>query len=132
MENTSKQVLPNPKKKLKIKKKETDVVYLSELITLIKGDCISKLDNIEDKSVQLICIDPPYNIGKDKWDIIENYNDFMIQVIKKLETKLKDNGSFFMFHNNMESISELMVNIKKNTKFVFNNMSATATKLCEI
>ena len=89
---------------------------------LINGDCLLKLDSIDDKSIQLICIDPPYNIGKDTWDTINNYNDFMIEVIKKLETKLKDNGSFFMFHNDMETISELMVEIKKNTKLIFKQM----------
>jgi len=91
-------------------------------IKLIKGDCLSKLDSIENKSIQLICIDPPYNIGKDTWDTIDNYNDFMIEVIKKLETKLKDNGSFFMFHNDIETISELMVEIKRNTTFKFKQM----------
>ena len=43
-------------------------------------------------------------------------------IIKILERKLKDNGSFFMFHNDMEMISELMVNIKKQTKFIFKQM----------
>jgi DNA modification methylase len=96
--------------------------YESRYIKLIQGDCINKLDDVEDKSIQLICIDPPYNIGKDSWDNIDNYNEFMMNVIKKLETKLKDNGSFMMFHNNMESISELMVSIKQHTKFVFRQM----------
>jgi site-specific DNA-methyltransferase (adenine-specific) len=96
--------------------------YETENIKLYKGDCLDKLNKIDDKSVQLICIDPPYNIGKDSWDKIDNYIEFMIDVIKKLETKLRDNGSFFMFHNDMETISELMVNIKKNTKFVFKQM----------
>jgi site-specific DNA-methyltransferase (adenine-specific) len=95
---------------------------MSKSIKLIKGDCLLQLDSVDDKSIQLICIDPPYNIGKDKWDTINNYNDFMIEVIKKLETKLKDNGSFFMFHNDMETISELMVEIKKNTKLIFKQM----------
>ena len=89
---------------------------------VINGDCLLKLDNINDKSVQLVCIDPPYNIGKDTWDNVENYNFFMIEVIKKLEKKLRDNGSFFIFHNDMETISELMVLIKKNTKFKFKQM----------
>ena len=65
-------------KKLKILKKnnnaitDSDVLYVSELIKLIKGDSLSKLDSIADKSIQLICIDPPYNIGKDTWDTIDN------------------------------------------------------------
>ena len=98
------------------------ILHDSNNIKLINGDCMNALDKVEDKSIQLICIDPPYNIGKDTWDNIDNYNEFMIGVIKKLETKLRDNGSFFMFHNDMEMISELMVHIKKNTKFVFKQM----------
>lgn len=96
--------------------------YDSDLIKLFNGDCINELDNVENKSIQLICIDPPYNIGKDTWDNIHNYQEFMINIIKKLETKLKDNGSFMLFHNDMEAISELMINIKKHTKFVFRQM----------
>lgn len=84
-----------------------------EYVRLIHGDYIEQLDNIDNKSVQLICINPPYNIIK---------NNYIITVIKKLETKLKDNGSFFIFQDDMEAISELMVNIKKDTKFIFKQM----------
>lgn len=96
--------------------------YIMNTIKLIQGDCLRELDNIEDKTMQLICIDPPYNIGKDTWDTILNYQEFMLSVIKKLEMKLRDNGSFFMFHNDMETIAELMMNIKKHTCFKFNQM----------
>ena len=102
--------------------KENGLIINSEKIKLYKGDCLQMLNNIKDKSIQLICIDPPYNIGKDSWDNIDNYGSFMISVIKILEKKLKDNGSFFMFHNDMEMISELMIYIKKETKFVFKQM----------
>ena len=102
--------------------KEGDIKFQNSNVTLYKGDCLEMLDNVADKSIQLICIDPPYNIGKDTWDNIDNYIMFMMNVIKKLETKLKDNGSFFMFHNNMETISELMVAIRKETKFIFKQM----------
>ena len=91
-------------------------------ITLKNGDCLTELDTLPDKTVQLICIDPPYNIGKDTWDSISNYQEFMLTAIKKLEMKLRDNGSFFMFHNDMETISELMMNIKQHTRFKFNQM----------
>jgi site-specific DNA-methyltransferase (adenine-specific) len=101
---------------------EDGLILDNDKIKLYKGDCLQMLDNVEDKSIQLICIDPPYNIGKDTWDNIDNYNSFMMSVIKKLEKKLKDNGSFFMFHNDMEMISELMVHIKKETKFIFKQM----------
>ena len=38
---------------------------LDDKIRIIKGDALEKLDLIENKSIQTICIDPPYNIGKD-------------------------------------------------------------------
>ena len=99
-----------------------NIMYSTDQIKLIHGDCLSSLQKVPDKSIQLVCIDPPYNIGKDTWDNIENYVEWLISIIKILETKLKDNGSFFMFHNEMETISELMVAIKKNTKFVYKQM----------
>jgi site-specific DNA-methyltransferase (adenine-specific) len=98
------------------------LIINNEKIKLYKGDCIQMLEKVKDKSIQLICIDPPYNIGKDTWDNISDYNNYMMTIIKLLEKKLKDNGSFFMFHNNMEIISELMVGIKKETQFVFKQM----------
>lgn len=90
--------------------------------TIIHGDAYEKLDEIDNKSIQTIIIDPPYNINKAEWDNIDNYNTWLINIIKKLELKLKDNGSFFMFHNDMEKIAELMIEIKNNTKFIFKQM----------
>jgi len=98
------------------------IEYYMDSIQLLQGDCIRELDKVKDKSIQLICIDPPYNIGKDTWDTISNYQEFMIKVIQILEKKLQHNGSFFMFHNDMETISELMINIKKQTSFIFKQM----------
>lgn len=105
-----------------IKMNEVNCKFDGEDIKLFQGDCIDALKEVPDKSIQLICIDPPYNIGKDTWDNIDNYIEWLLSIIQILETKLKDNGSFFMFHNEMETISELMVTIKKNTKFIFRQM----------
>lgn len=91
-------------------------------IKVILGDCRIELENVENKSVQTICIDPPYNIGKDHWDHINDYNNWLVNIIKMLETKLRDNGSLFVFHNDMEQIAELMISIKKETKLVFKQM----------
>lgn len=96
--------------------------FETDKVKLFKGDCSVELDKVANKTIQTICIDPPYNIGKDHWDFIDNYIEWMVSIVKKLEPKLKDNGSLFIFHNDMEQISELMVSIKKNTKFVFKQM----------
>lgn len=98
------------------------MIYETEQTKLINGDAFVALDTIENKSIQTVCIDPPYNIGKDTWDNIDNYIEWLTNIIKKLETKMKDNGSFFVFHNDMEQVAELMTSIRKNTRLVFKQM----------
>ena len=49
-----------------------ELIIDNEKIKLYKGDCRQMLEHVEDKSIQLICIDPPYNIGKDSWDNISD------------------------------------------------------------
>lgn len=89
---------------------------------LLRGDALEQLDNVEPKSVQAIIIDPPYNIGKDTWDTIDNYVEWLLAIVLKLQDKLKDNGSFFLFHNDMEQVSDIMVQIRRRTRFVFRQM----------
>ena len=60
---------------------ENNKIYEKNNIKLIHGNCFEKLELVDDKSVQLICIDPPYNIGKDDWDNINDYGNFMINII---------------------------------------------------
>ena len=91
-------------------------------LKIFGGDAIDTLKLVEDKSIQTICIDPPYNINKAEWDTIPNYIEWLTSIIKLLEMKLKDNGSFFIFHNDMIQIAELITSIKNNTKLVFRQM----------
>lgn len=92
------------------------------IVRLYQGDAIVMLDIVENKSIQTVIIDPPYNINKAEWDTIPNYIKWLTEIIQKLETKLRDNGSFFIFHNDMEQIAELMVSIKAKTRLVFRQM----------
>ena len=89
---------------------------------LLEGDSFELLDKIEKKSIQTVCIDPPYNIGKAEWDTVDNYVEWLVSIIQKLQETMKDNGSFFMFHNDMEQIAELMIKIKEKTRLKFRQM----------
>lgn len=85
-------------------------------------DCLEGMKRIPDKSVNLICIDPPYNIKKadwDKWKRVSDYVDWVGLVFKECERVLADNGSFYFFHNDFLQIVELQNWINKNTRFVF-------------
>ena len=71
-------------------------------------------------------IDPPYNIGKDKkwdkWKTVNEYVEFMGKVFKECQRVLKDNGSFYFFHNDFLQIVELQNYINNNTDFVFKQL----------
>jgi site-specific DNA-methyltransferase (adenine-specific) len=88
-------------------------------------DCLEGMWMIPDKSVDLIVIDPPYNIGIKgaDWDKFgkEEYTDFMGNVFRECERVLKDNGSFYWFHNEMPQIAKLMTWLDDNTRFSFNS-----------
>ena len=94
-------------------------------IELYCGDCLEVMKNIPDNSINLVLIDPPYNIGKDKWDkwkTVEDYVQFMGKVFLEIQRILKDNGSFYFFHNDFLQIVELQNFINKNTEFKFKQM----------
>ena len=98
---------------------------LSKEINLIQGDCLEKMKEIPDKSIDLVLIDPPYNINKadwDKWKTVNAYVEFMGQVFLECQRVLKDNGSFYFFHNDFLQIVELQNWINKNTKFKFKQL----------
>lgn len=89
---------------------------------LHQGDCLEVMKQIPDKSVDLVLIDPPYNIKKAEWDTwktVDEYVEFMGKVFIEIQRVLKDNGSFYFFHNDFLQIVELQNWINKNTTFVF-------------
>ena len=103
--------------------KEKRLLGALELNRIYQMDCIEGMRLLPDDSVDLIVIDPPYNIGKDKrwdkWRSVEDYVAWMTEVFRECERVLKPNGSFYWFHNDFEQIVELHRAIKENTSFVF-------------
>lgn len=92
---------------------------------LYNGDCLEIMKDIPDETIDLVLIDPPYNIGKDKWDkwkTVDEYVEFMGKVFLEIQRVLKDNGSFYFFHNDFLQIVELQNYINKNTDFVFKQL----------
>ena len=66
------------------------------------GDAIEVLKQIPDESIDLIFVDPPYNIGKDfagrkdKWGTDESYLKWCYEWIDLCISKLKPNGSIYL------------------------------------
>jgi site-specific DNA-methyltransferase (adenine-specific) len=70
---------------------------------IIQGDLLEALSNeVCDNSIDLIFVDPPYNIGKnfnghkDKWTTDEDYLNWCYKWINLCIKKLKQNGSMYI------------------------------------
>ncbi|MCY3779336.1 MAG: site-specific DNA-methyltransferase [Chloroflexi bacterium] len=64
-------------------------------------DCFEFLAKVEDGTVDLAVIDPPYNLKKAGWDTFESdaaFLDFTYSWIDELIPKLKPNGSIYIFN----------------------------------
>lgn len=60
-------------------------------------DCCDFLETIPDNSVQLICIDPPYNLELAGWDIYDNYIEWAAKWLDEAYRVLSPNGSMAIF-----------------------------------
>jgi site-specific DNA-methyltransferase (adenine-specific) len=69
---------------------------------IFHGDALEILQQIPNESVDLIFVDPPYNIGKnfagrkDKWKTDQDYLDWCYQWIDLCISKVKPNGSLYL------------------------------------
>jgi site-specific DNA-methyltransferase (adenine-specific) len=100
---------------------------------IIHGDCLNVMKGIPDNLIDLIILDPPYNIKKadwDKWKTVESYVNYMGSVFSECERVLKDNGSFYFFHNDFMQIVELQNWLNNNSKFIFKQL-ITWSKISE-
>ena len=81
-------------------------------VHLMQGDCLERMKEIEDESVDLIITSPPYNLGNnhhtgnnriviyaDNMPEIE-YQKWQIEVLKECYRVLKPDGSLFYNHKN--------------------------------
>lgn len=70
--------------------------------TLITGDSIEIIKNFPNESVDLVCTDPPYNLGKDygnniDWKQWHEYEEFTLSWATEAKRILKPTGSIYIF-----------------------------------
>ena len=78
-------------------------------ITLIHGDCLEKMKDIPDKSIDMILCDLPYGSTACKWDVIIPFEPLWIQY-KRI---IKDRGCIALFGSEPFSSYLRMSNIKQ-------------------
>ncbi len=94
-------------------------IYEKDTTKIIHGDSIEALTFcIADNSVDLIFVDPPYNIGKkfanfvDKWPSDEAYAEWCYNWIDLCFNKLKQNGSMYIM-SSTQAIPYLDLYVRK-------------------
>ena len=71
--------------------------------SILHGDCVEKIRELSDSSIDLIIADPPYNLKKnfgDKsivWDDLTKWLDWSKEWISVANQKLKPTGSIFIY-----------------------------------
>jgi len=92
---------------------------------VIQADCLEYLQGLPKGCVDLVLIDPPYNINHSKWDkwrSQKEYINWLGHVFLECQRVLKSNGSFYFWHNDFQQMAELQHWISQNTKFIFKSM----------
>lgn len=72
------------------------------MIDILLGDCTERMKSIEDRSIDLIIADPPYNVGKDYGNgsdkqAFDNYISFTKSWLNECHRLLKPNGTIYVF-----------------------------------
>lgn len=116
--------------------------YISENVKLLYGDCLERMKEIPDNSVDLIVTDPPYLINyktnhrknkkHDFCTVIQNDNNFEMisNYIKECYRIMKDNSAMYMFCNCdrvdyfKQELEKAKFNIKNMIIWVKNNWTA--------
>lgn len=86
-------------------------------------DCCDFLKQLPDESIQLICIDPPYNLELAGWDIYENYIEWASQWLDEAYRVLSKTGNMIIFggiqYRDTKSgdLIDIIQYVRHNTKF---------------
>lgn len=96
----------------KSSRSDKKIMKLKALNTVLKGDCLEKLQEIPDRSIDLIYLDPPFFTQKrhslknrdasktfsfhDQWDDLNEYVSYIKTRLIALKPKLKETGSLFL------------------------------------
>lgn len=90
---------------------------------LLNKDCLDVLKEIPDNSIQLILIDPPYNLDLAEWDTFDNYIDWASQWLQESYRILSDSGNMVIFGGTQfqdeksGDLIEIIHYCRHNTKF---------------
>lgn len=81
---------------------------LEHSLKLIHGDCLEKMKDIPDGSVDMVLCDPPYGTTACKWDVVIPFEQMWMQ----LKRVIKPNGAICLFGSEPFSSNLRLSNLK--------------------
>ena len=78
------------------------------MIKLLQGDCLELMQNIPDKSIDMILCDLPYGITRNTWDLVLDL-DLLWKEYKRI---IKDNGAIILFGQDKFTMKVMLSNEK--------------------
>ena len=93
-----------------------------EINKIYHADVMRFLEALQDNSIDLAVVDPPYNLNKGDWDSFkteQEYFDFTFQWLSLLIKKLKINGSLYLF--NTAYNSAIILDFLKDKDLIYKN-----------
>lgn len=91
-------------------------------MTLIQGDCLEKMKDIPDKSIDMILCDLPYGTTQNKWDSVISLDELW----KEYERIIKDNGVIALTSQGVFT-AQLIISNPKLFKYKFTWVKSKAT-----
>lgn len=92
-------------------------------IILFQKDCLDLLKSLPDDSIQLILVDPPYNLDLATWDTYDDYMSWASQWLNESYRVLSPNGNMVIFGGTQfqdaksGDLTEIIYHCRHNTKF---------------
>ena len=87
---------------------------------IVLDDCFSFLARLPEDAIDLAVIDPPYNMGKGRWDSFynqDNFFGFTEKWLDELLPRMKTTGSLYIFNNPFNSAYILQMLVARNVVF---------------
>jgi len=91
-----------------------------EINSIVRSDCLSFLKKLDDNSIDLAVIDPPYNMKKAGWDTFksqERFLEFTYKWIDAMLPTLKDTASIYVFNTPFNSAYIMQYLVEKGLYF---------------
>jgi site-specific DNA-methyltransferase (adenine-specific) len=91
-------------------------------------DSIDFLKTLPDSTIQLILIDPPYNLDLAKWDTFCNYMEWAKEWLSEVNRILTEKGNFVIFggyqyqNGKKGDLLEIMHHLRHNSTLLFVNL----------